>query len=126
MLSASKYTDRFCCLWRVESYLRLHGFSKKWKISTESGWFWKRPSRNKFPNNRFLKSSQKQPCFNSDVFQSVLKNFVRVKHLFWSLFLIKLTKRLQHRRFPVNIANFLRTAFFIEHLKVVVFVSLIK
>ena len=25
-------------------------------------------------------------------------------------------KRLQHRSFPVNIAKFLRTAFFIEHL----------
>ena len=38
------------------------------------------------------------------------------KHLCWSLFLIKRTynfvkKRLQHRCFPVNIANILRTAF---------------
>ena len=33
------------------------------------------------------------------------------KHLCWSLFLIKLTKKtLQHRRFPVNIAKFLRTS----------------
>ena len=35
------------------------------------------------------------------------------KHLRWSL-LIK--KRLQHRCFSVNIAKFLRTLFFIEHL----------
>ena len=48
------------------------------------------------------------------------------KHLCWSLFLITLLKRdssnfikkgLQHRRFPVNIAKFLRTAFFIEQLR---------
>ena len=26
-------------------------------------------------------------------------------------------KRLQHRRFPVNITKFVRTAFFIEHLR---------
>ena len=42
------------------------------------------------------------------------------KHLCWSLFLIKLQtfieKRLQQRCFPVNIAKFLRTAFFTEHL----------
>ena len=46
------------------------------------------------------------------------------KHLCWSFFLTKLQawrsaillKRLQHRRCPVNIAEFLRTAFLIEHL----------
>ena len=48
----------------------------------------------------------------------VLKNFVifKGKHLCWSLFLIKLTKktskRLQHRGFLVNIAKFLRTVFY--------------
>ena len=41
-----------------------------------------------------------------------------MKTPFWSLFLIKLQpcdimkKRLQHRCFPVNIAKFLRTAFY--------------
>ena len=53
----------------------------------------------------------------------VFRNFTVFtwKHLCWSLFgdfqaykFIK--KRLQHRCFPVNIAKFLRTAFFIEHL----------
>ena len=47
----------------------------------------------------------------------VFKNFVIFKenHLCWSLFLMKLPankfikKRLQHRRFPVNIAKFSRT-----------------
>ena len=45
----------------------------------------------------------------------VLKNFAPEKHLRWSLFLIKLKKRLQDRCFPVNIAKFVTTAFFIEH-----------
>ena len=31
----------------------------------------------------------------------------------------KVTERLQHKRFPANIAKFLRTAFFIEHLRLV-------
>ena len=47
------------------------------------------------------------------------------KHLYWSLFLIKmqalrpatLFKRLQHRCLLVNMAKFLLTAFFIEHLR---------
>ena len=51
----------------------------------------------------------------------VIKNFsiFTGKHLCWSLFLVQLQakacnftkKRLQHRRFPVNIEKFLRTAF---------------
>ena len=59
---------------------------------------------------------------------SALKNFAIFtrKHLFWSLFFNKVAdlkvcnfikKRLQHRRFPVNIARFSRTAFFTEHLR---------
>ena len=59
----------------------------------------------------------------------VLKNFAIFtgKHLCWSLFLIQLQaqaqackfirKRLQHRCFPVNIAKFLKTASFTEHLQ---------
>ena len=46
----------------------------------------------------------------------VVKNFATVKHLRWSVFLIKLKKRLQHWCFPLNIANFSRADFFIEHL----------
>ena len=80
---------------------------------TESGLFWKQLSRNKVPNNHFLKSVQKQSY--ADVPQkSVLKNFATVKHMCWSLFQINLKNRLQHRCFPVNIAEFLRTAFFKE------------
>ena len=46
----------------------------------------------------------------------VLKNFTifTVKHLCWSLFLI--TFRPGGRYFPGNVAKFLRTTFFIEHL----------
>ena len=57
-----------------------------------------------------------------------LKNFALFteKHLRWSLFFNKFAslnacnffkKRLQHRCFAVNIAKFLRTASFIEHLR---------
>ena len=51
----------------------------------------------------------------------VLKNFANftVKHLCWSLFLIKLQakKRLQHRCCPVVFAKFLRTPLFKENLR---------
>ena len=54
----------------------------------------------------------------------VLKNFAifTEKHLCWSLFLINLLATLLKRDsnagryFPVNVAQFLRTAFFMEHL----------
>ena len=41
------------------------------------------------------------------------------QQLSWSLFLIKslFKKRLQHRSFPANIVKFLKTTFFIEHLR---------
>ena len=61
----------------------------------------------------------------------VLKNFAKFtgKHTCWSLFLIKLAfnfikKRLQHRCFPVKFADFFRTAFFIEHLRWLLLISL--
>ena len=51
----------------------------------------------------------------------VLKNFAMFpgKSLCWSLILIIcfIKKILQHRCFPVNIAEFLKTALFIEHLR---------
>ena len=60
--------------------------------------------------------------------KSVLENFVKFigKHLCQSLFFNKVTglrsttflkKRLWHRCFPVNFRKFLRTLFFIEHLR---------
>ena len=59
-------------------------------------------------------SSQKQPpevMFYKKVVFKLFTIFTG-KHLCWSLFQIKLLafKRLQHRCFPVNIANFLRTS----------------
>ena len=66
-----------------------------------------------------FRSSRSQMFFKI----GVLKSFTIFsgKHLFWSLFLIKLhayiiKKRLQHMRFPMNIAKLLRTAFYIEQL----------
>ena len=58
---------------------------------------------------------------------AALRNFavLSIKHLCWSLFLIKLQawrttfllkRRLQHRCFPVNITKSLRTDFFIVYL----------
>ena len=39
------------------------------------------------------------------------------KHLFWRLFLINFIKnRLQHRCFPVSIAKYSSTAFYIEYI----------
>ena len=60
--------------------------------------------------------------------KGVLKSFAKFpgKHLCQSLFFNKvaglrpgtlLKKRLWHRCFPVNFAKFLRTSFFIEHLR---------
>ena len=50
----------------------------------------------------------------------VLKKFAIFtgKHLYWSLFLINFIKKDSSKGFfPVNIAKFLRTAFFIEHIR---------
>ena len=58
---------------------------------TESGSFRKRLTRNKVPTNHFLRqlrSSRTQMFFKI----GVLKNFATVKHLCWSLLLIKLKK----------------------------------
>ena len=73
-----------------------------------------------------LKSSRSQVVFKI----GILKNFAIFtgEHLCWTLFLMRpetfslkacnfIKKRLQHRYFLVNIVNFLRTAFFIEHLQ---------
>ena len=60
--------------------------------------------------------------------KGILKNFVNLtgKHLYWSLFLIKLQalslqvffkKRLQHKCLPVKFAKFLRALIFEEHLQ---------
>ena len=92
-------------------------FENNWHFCniTESAWFLKRLSRNKVPNNNFLKSVQKQPY--ADILQGVLKSFATAKRMCWSPFLIKWKKKLQHKCFPVNIAKFLRTDFFIEYLR---------
>ena len=60
----------------------------------------------------------------------VLENFTIFtgKHLCWSLFFIKsvqvcnfIEKRLQHRRFPLNITKFLRTAYLIDLIRWLLF-----
>ena len=69
-----------------------------------------------------IRSSRSQMFFKIDV----LKNFANFtgKHLCWSLLKVAglqtytfSKKRLQHRRFPVKFAKFLRTPFFTEHLR---------
>ena len=82
---------------------------------------------------RFCRSS----CPNVFSEKGVLKNFAKLtgRHLCWSLFLTNvagfwpvtlLKKKLQHRCLPVNFANFLRTPFFKEHLRWLLFVLEIK
>ena len=72
-----------------------------------------------------INSSQKQP---SEVAKGVLRNFAKFteKHLCQCLFFNKvaglspatlLKKRVWYRCSPVNFAKFLRTSFFIEHLR---------
>ena len=48
------------------------------------------------------------------------------KHPCWSFFYYSVKKRLQHRRFPVNIAKFFRTTSFQEHLRTAASVLLIN
>ena len=54
----------------------------------------------------------------------VLESFFNKVAGFWPVTLRK--KRLQHRCFPVNFANFLRTFFFKEHLRWLLFVLEVK
>ena len=68
-----------------------------------------------------LPSSTYSEVATGDVpYKSALKNCATFtgKHLCWCLFVIKLQawRRLQHRGFPANIAEFLRTRFE-EHLR---------
>ena len=67
-------------------YLKLL-FESNWYFCniTKSGWFWKRLSRKKIPNNHFLKSLQKQPY--ADVLQKLNFPIFTGIHLCWSLFL---------------------------------------
>ena len=68
------------------------------------------------------KSSRSQMFFNIGVLK-IFANFIG-KHLYWSLFLIKLPakafnfieKRLKHRCFAVKFTKFLRTPFSTKHL----------
>ena len=80
-----------------------------------------------------FRSRRSQMSFERDVFKSF--TIFTGKHLCWSLFVIKfpafkpanlLKKRLQHRYFHINIAKFLRTAFFIEHLRQLLFKAIFE
>ena len=68
------------------------------------------------------KSSHSQLFFKIDIVKSFA--IFTGKHLCWNLFLIKLQgalnfikKRFRHRCFPVNIAKFFSTAFFIKQVR---------
>ena len=88
---------------------------------TESGWFWKRLSRNKVLKHHFVKSvsTHTQMFFKIGVSQKFRNMKTPVlKSLFKKVAGLKvcnlMRKILQHRSYPVNIAKFLRTTFFIE------------
>ena len=73
-------------------------------------------ARNKLKCKKILsKNSRWQMFFKIDV----LKNFAILmgKHLYWSLFLIKLQAWRQERCFTVNIVTFLKATFFIDHFQ---------
>ena len=89
-------------------YLKLL-FESNWYFCniTKSGWFWKRLSRKKVPNNHFLKSLQKQPY--ADVLQKFkFPNIHRNTSVLESLF---------NRCFLFSVAKFFQTAFSIDHLR---------
>ena len=76
-------------------------------------------------NANFSEVSTEPVVWKWSIEKSVVKNFAKFtgKHLCQSFIFIKvvglrpatlLKKRLWHRRFPVNLAKFLRTAIFIE------------
>ena len=97
------------------------------KLWFESDWYWKGLSRKKALKYHFLKSRQKQPYV--DVLQnrsSKKFRYIHKKTYVLEPFLHKTAgltacsftwKRLQHRCFLVNVAKFLRRAFFVEHLQ---------
>ena len=72
--------------------------------------------KSKCRSSLLLKTTYGSSCFQMFVKKVVLKNFpiFTGKNLCWNNFI---KKRLQLRFFPMNIANSLRTAFFIENLK---------
>ena len=91
----------------------------------ESGRFKSNCPKTKFQTNTFLsqfRSSRTQMVLKI----GLLKHFTTVKHLFWSLFLIKLKKRLHYRCIHVNIANFFNNSFLYRTPPVAAFVSLIE
>ena len=69
------------------------------------------------PDSVIYRSSRSQIFFKIGALNSF--TIFTGKHLCWSLFKAfnVINKRLQHRCYPVNIAKFLRAAFFIEHLR---------
>ena len=119
-----KFKEGIC----VELHLKLW-FESDWYLCNiaKSGWFWKGLSRKKALKYHFLKSRQKQPYV--DVLQnrsSKKFRYIHKKTYVLEPFLHKTAgltacsftwKRLQHRCFLVNVAKFLRRAFFVEHLR---------
>ena len=87
--------------------IKLLCFKKKYLLCTLS--------RSLLVQTRHCRSSLSQMFFKIDV----LKDFANFtgKHQCWSFACNFIKKRLQHRRFPVKFANFLRTSFFTEHLR---------
>ena len=87
-----------------------HFFLNPWDFSIRNIWML-------IVNSKMSPLLHKKLDYSQMFFKiGVLKNFANftVKHLCWSLFLIKLQakKRLQHRCCPVVFAKFLRTSLF--------------
>ena len=109
-----KSLEIICCYdWNIwlKVMFTIKAFEKQWSFLAET--------QSYFRENWF-------PVKWGDVYEEmflkigILNNFAIFtgKHLSWSLFLSKSTKKkLQHRRFLLNNAKFSRTAFFIEHIR---------
>ena len=127
-LSVKKLLMHRYCFWMVKVWIKVGILWNKWSkfIYYNSMKHWR--CKHHIPSNILkkklsLRSSRSQMLFKIGVF----KNFAifRRNYLCWSLFLTKLltwrsaallTERLQHRCLPVNIAKFLRIAFFMEQV----------
>ena len=115
-----KYKDDICTelclkLWFESDYC--------FRNVTESGWFWKRLSRNKVSNNHFLKSVQKQPY--TDVLQGVKVKLNNSKTPMLESLFNKADKETPTQVFSCEYCEIFINTYFAEHWRTAVSVCCI-